>query len=104
MAKYFALVNDENIVEQVIVSEEEFVDGLAPEDGKQWIETFAAGEGGKRYASPGYIYDPIIEDFLSPKPYPSWSQDGNRWVPPSPKPEGDSWRWNEDEENWEEIL
>lgn len=37
-----------------------------------------------------------------PQPYPSWGWvDGEGWVPPTPMPDdGQSWRWDEGEQDW----
>lgn len=104
MAKhYFALVNSENVVEQVIVGPEEYPEENDPGVGKQWVETFMNGQGGKNYAGIGHIYDPAIQDFLSPKPFPSWVQNGNQWEAPVAKPEGD-WLWEESTGSWVEWV
>lgn len=81
MSQYFALVNSENLVEQVIEGDENFVSLHPAEAGKQWVETFINDQDGKNYAGVGYTYDPGMNDFIPPKPYPSWVQNGNTWEP-----------------------
>lgn len=100
MSKYFALVNSENIVEKVIVAEDEFVDALPDEAGKQWIQTFMSGENGKNYAGIGFSYIDEMNDFMSPKPYPSWVQNGHSWEAPVPMPSVGDWNWDENTVSW----
>ena len=96
---HFAKVKN-NIVEQVIVAEQEFIDTLPKEDGVSWIQTSYNTLQGKHYdpdtgkeddkpplrgnyANEGYIYDPTLDVFGPPKPYPSWNLDSNGvWQPP----------------------
>lgn len=44
------------------------------------------------------------EGWRSPKPYPSWSWDGEMWVAPIPRPLNGIWEWNEEFQEWEEII
>lgn len=58
----------------------------------------------KHYAGIGYTYDALNDVFIAPQPYPSWSLDQNfDWQPPTPRPEGDSWYWDEDSLTWIEA-
>ena len=102
MKHYFALVNSENIVEQVIVGDEDYPEQNDPGAGKQWVETFMNGQNGKNYAGIGYTYDSGLQDFLSPKPFPSWILNGNKWEAPVPMPEEGEYRWDEDSQSWVE--
>ena len=59
----------------------------------------------KQYAGIGYSYDAVKDQFVSPKPYPSWTIDANNdWQPPTPKPAEGMWRWNEAEQSWDEAT
>jgi hypothetical protein len=41
--------------------------------------------------------DAVADVFIIPQPYPSWSLDENfDWQPPTPRPEGFNWYWNEE--------
>lgn len=72
---HFALVNNQNIVEQVIVAEQDFIDSL-PRDQK-WIQTSYNTRNGvhlkggtplrKNFAGIGYIYDPEKDEFNPPR-------------------------------------
>ena len=96
---HFAKVKN-NIVEQVIVAEQEFIDTLPKEDGVSWLQTSFNTLQGKHYdpitkqeddkpplrgnyAGIGYVYDPTLDVFAPPQPYPSWKLDANGvWQPP----------------------
>ena len=96
---HFAKVKN-NIVEQVIVAEQEFIDALPKEDGVSWLQTSFNTLQGKHYdpetkkeddktplrgnyAGIGYVYDPTLDVFAPPQPYPSWTLDANGvWQPP----------------------
>lgn len=104
MARYFAQLNENNIVEQVIVADtktwvNQNMEGF-------WVETFINSRT-KEYAGIGYTYDPIQKDFYPPQPFPSWTLDADLvWQPPKPMPEikeGFSRVWNEQLLDWEYL-
>ena len=96
---HFAKVKN-NIVEQVIVAEQEYIDALSKEEGVSWIQTSYNTSQGKHYdpetgkeddkpplranfAGVGFIYDATLDVFAPPQPYPSWKLDANGvWQPP----------------------
>jgi hypothetical protein len=62
------------------------------------------------FAGPGYLYDPIRDAFIPPKPFESWvlNEDTCNWDSPVPRPEFDpenpvNYVWNEELVNWEEV-
>jgi len=59
----------------------------------------------KNYAGVGYIYDPVRDAFYSQQPYASWTLDESTcyWQPPTPRPEGMDWYWNEAIVEWTEY-
>lgn len=58
----------------------------------------------KQYAGLGYKYDAINDIFIAPQPFPSWSLDDNfDWQPPTPRPEGVFWTWDEDTLSWIQL-
>lgn len=65
--QYFAQVSDDNIVLEVHVVSQEFIDENPDRYQGLWVETFQNVEG-KTYAGIGYIYDPETNDFVSPPP------------------------------------
>jgi hypothetical protein len=84
---HFAKVED-GIVTQVIVAEQDFIDGLT--DADSWVQTSYNTRGGKHYdpetreedggtalrknyAGIGYTYDADRDAFIPPQPYPSWT-------------------------------
>jgi len=97
MPKYFAKINNK-IVETVIVvdSQKWCEDNL----GGTWVETFMDARERKQYAGPGSNYDQTSDKFYSAKPFPSWTLDNNLdWQPPKVKPD-DTYRWDEDTQEW----
>jgi len=95
---HFAKINDQNIVEQVIVAEQEFIDSGAVGDPTRWIQTSYNTRNGfhimggtplrKNYASVGFTYDPISDAFIPPKPEGTFVLETSTatWVRPKPYP------------------
>ena len=63
---YFAQVTN-NIVTDVRVVTQEFLDANPDRYTGTWVETFF-DKAGKQYAGIGYTYDPITNDFVPPPP------------------------------------
>ena len=92
------------------VDENELIDGLSPEI---WYGNFRNqtckrtsynNKIRKQYAGLGFTYDLINDVFIKPQPFASWTLDANfDWQPPTPRPYGDLWRWNEFTLTWVEI-
>ncbi len=111
---HFAELDETNIVKQVIVvhNNELLVDGVESEAkgiefcqslfGGNWVQTSYNGNFRKNYAGIGFIYDPILDAFYAPQPYPSWTLDENaRWQAPIPMPEdGKIYWWDETTLSW----
>ena len=66
MTQYFAQLDDNSVVTQVIVASQDFINGM---DGV-WIETAMDGSIRKNYAGIGYLYHPSIDAFSPPKCHP----------------------------------
>lgn len=115
---YWALVDTNNIVQQVIVADEEYIQThlLA---GESWLMTDSHTLENVHYgpdwqpdglppyrgnfASIGYTWDPTNQVFYAPQPYPSWILDTNTWCwgPPVPYPEdGKVYVWDEQTQSW----
>lgn len=104
---HFAKIEND-IVTQVIVAEQDFIDSQPGE----WIQTSYNTRGGqhpegrplrKNYAGIGYSYDREKDVFIPPKPFPSWilNDETCLWDARVPYPEdGERRYWNEDEQNW----
>ena len=103
---HFAKINIDNIVTEVIVAEQDFIDsglvGLASE----WVQTSYNGSFRGKYASNGDTWDKVNEVFISPKPFTSWNLDASfEWQPPTAYPDDDKfYEWNEDTTAWVEIV
>ena len=100
MATYFAQIEN-NIVTQVIVADQAFVDSL----GGQWVETFMDGSRRFHYAGIGFTYDSAKDAFIAPQPFPSWTlDDACTWQAPTPMPnDGEIYTWNETNQAWEKL-
>ena len=108
---HFAKIDENNIVTQVLVVdnsvEHRGADFLANDLGLggTWIQTSYNNNFRKQYAGVGFTYDSSNDVFIAPQPYPSWSLDENfDWQPPTPRPEGIGWYWNEEELTWKEVV
>ena len=109
---HYAWLDENNIVVNVTVGvdETELIDGLDTETfysqatGYNIKRTSYNGKIRKQYCGTGFFYDPVADVFIAPQPYPSWSLDENfDWQPPTPKPNGDLWYWDEINLEWVEI-
>lgn len=110
MAHYAFLDAFSNVTEVITgIDETETIEGLTPEQwygnfrGQTCIRTSYNGNIRKHYAGIGYTYDPDLDAFIPPQPYPSWTLDENcNWQPPTPRPEGETfYTWNETTQEWE---
>lgn len=117
---YYAKIDENNLVTQVIVADQGFINSGALGDPKLWIETDPNTHGGvhygtdgkpdggtalrKNYAGIGYTYDPARDAFIPPKPpFTSWrlNEDTCNWEPPVPMPQdGQRYRWDEATTSW----
>lgn len=108
---HFAELDESNVVKQVIVvhNNELLVDGVESETkgiefcqslfGGNWVQTSYNGTIRKNYAGIGFIYDPVLDAFYAPQPYPSWTLDENaRWQAPTSMPEDKKIYW------WDEAT
>lgn len=114
---HFAQVDENNIVTQVIVAEQDFINSGAVGDPSSWIQTSYntyAGQhknGGtplrKNYAGIGYSYDAGRDAFIPPKPFNSWTLNETTclWEAPTPYPtDGKIYNWNENTLSWDEVV
>lgn len=89
---------DENGIEQealgIAVCEQIFGDGV-------FIQTSYNNTFRKHFACVNGSYDPQLDVFIAPQPYPSWTLDENKdWQPPVPKPDGQYYEWDETTVSW----
>jgi hypothetical protein len=116
---YFAQLNDENIVTQVIsVSNEDLLDnGIESEAkgiafcqsllGGNWKQTSYNNRIRKNYAGIGYTYDSQRDAFIPPKPFASWvlNEDTCLWNAPTPMPTDNKYyQWDENTLTWVEFI
>jgi hypothetical protein len=113
---YFAKVNDDNIVEQVVIAES--AEWCEANIGGTWLQTSYNTLGGvhnaggtplrKNYAGIGYTYDAQRDAFIPPKSYNSWilNEDTCLWEAPTPKPTTTnvSYEWDEPTLSWVELT
>jgi hypothetical protein len=122
---HYALINNNNIVEQVITGVDENViqtdlDGTVVGGSSEAWENFYSSlpwfaglyckrtsynnNMRKQFAGIGFTYDAVNDVFLKPQPYASWSLDNNfDWQPPTPKPVDGFWMWFEPNQQWVEV-
>ena len=103
---HFAKLNN-NVVTEVIVAEQDFINSGAVGDSFLWIQTSYNGNFRKNYAGVGHTYDKTKDAFIAPKPYPSWTlvEDTCQWEAPVSYPtDGQSYSWDEDTTAWAAIV
>lgn len=114
---YFAQLDNNNTVVQVISVSNNDAPDPAPEHSEplgqafiaslgipgRWVQTSYHANFRYHYAGPGYTYDEARDAFIPPQPYPSWTlnEDTCLWQPPVPYPgDGDVYVWDEDGQMW----
>ena len=103
---HFAKLNN-NVVTEVIVAEQDFINSGTVGDSFLWVQTSYSGSFRKNYASVGDTYDKVRDAFIAPKPYPSWTlvEDTCQWAPATAMPsDGKGYEWDEDTTAWVEIV
>jgi hypothetical protein len=116
---HFAELDESSIVKQVIIvdnselldennieQEQKGIDFCVNLLGGTWVQTSYNGTIRKNYAGIGYLYDPIRNAFIAPKPYPSWilNETTCQWESPIPYPIDEKvYYWDEATTNWIEV-
>lgn len=102
---HFAKIDKDNIVTQILVAEQDFINSGKVGDSFLWIQTSYNNNFRKQYASIGYTYDKVNDVFIKPQPYPSWALDDSfDWQAPKSMPDdGKNYTWNEDTKSWDEF-
>jgi len=109
---HYAWIDENNLVVKVTVGvdETELINGLDPETFYTEATRYNIKRTSynnnirKQYAGIGYSYNPVADVFIAPQPFPSWSLDENYdWQPPTPRPEGMGWYWDEATLGWVEA-
>jgi hypothetical protein len=118
---HFARINENNIVDEIIVIGNEDCQNLDfPESelvGQEfitsiglsgnWKQTSYNGNFRKKYAGVGDTFDENRDAFITSKPFTSWilNEETCVWEAPIERPsDGKFYRWNEDEQSWEEVI
>ena len=104
---HFAKINSSNIVTEVIVAEQDFINSGAVGDSFLWVQTSYNSNFRKNYAGVSYTYDKAKDAFIAPKPYASWTlvEDTCQWTAPVTYPDdGKHYSWDEDTTSWKEIT
>lgn len=110
---HFAKINNQNIVQQVIVADQEFIDSGVVGNPDEWLQTSYNTHGGKHsdggtplrknYAGIGYTYDRERDAFIPPQPFESWVLNENTclWEAPVPYPQDEEvYKWDEEKVSW----
>ena len=119
---HYAFLNENNVVTEVIVGKDE------GEDGIDWEVQYAAIRGQvckrtsyntqgnvhltdgtpfrKNYAGIGYTYREDLDAFVPPQPFASWvlNETTGIWDANVSMPEEGLWTWNEDQQQWTEVV
>jgi hypothetical protein len=104
---HFAKIDSNNIVTQVIVTEQDFINSGAVGDSFLWVQTSYNNNFRKNFAGVGGTYDKTRDAFIAPKPYPSWIlvEDTCQWTAPvAYLDDGKVYGWNEATTNWVEVT
>ena len=104
---HFAKINSSNVVTDVIVSEQDFINSGAVGDSFLWVQTSYNNNFRKNFAEIGGTYDKTREAFIAPKPYASWTlvEDTCQWKAPTAHPaDGKEYEWDEATTAWKETT
>ena len=99
---HFAKINNSNIVTELIVSEQDFINSGKVGDSFLWVQTSYNNSFRKNFAKIGDTWDLTRNAFIPPKPYPSWTLNEItcQWEAPSAAPTK-AHSWNETDKKWE---
>ena len=120
---HYAKIDDNNMVVEVIVAEQDFIDSGIVGDPSKWIQTSYNTRGGvhyapnsddpdggialrKNYAGIGFYYNSSLDAFIRPKPFPSWHyvESTGDWDSPVPWPDdGNPYIWDEENGKWAQV-
>ena len=116
---HFAQTENNIVTKVIVVSNQDILDDNGQESeqkgidfcsnllGGTWIQTSYNGKIRKNYAGIGYKYDPILDAFISPQPFASWTLDEStaQWKAPILYPtDGKMYVWDEATQNWLEQV
>lgn len=122
MASYYAQIDENNIVLQVLAVADVGVYNADGSDNEEagiaflkrhypnsfdWKHTRFDGSNRKNFAGKGFIYDGARDAFIPPKDFASWvlNEETCQYNPPIPKPnDGKGYYWDEATVSWAEIT
>lgn len=114
----FAQLDESYIVTEVVVVNNETIDNLPFPESEPvgvafcqslfglttiWKQTSYNANFRKNYAGIGFTYDPVLDAFIAPQPYPSWLLNTAtcHWEAPVPYPtDGGYYVWDEATLSW----
>ena len=102
---HFAKLDSSNIVTDVIVAEQDFINSGAVGDEFLWVQTSYNNNFRKNFAGIGDTYDKTRDAFIGVKPFASWVLDEAtcQWKAPTDCPGNLSdYYWDEDTTAWKE--
>lgn len=114
---HFAQMNGNTVAQVIVVNNETLEHAPFPESeavgiafcqslfgaDTEWRQTSYNATFRKNYAGIGFTYDEVLDAFIPPQPYPSWTLDEDKaqWEPPVPYPsDGKEYTWDEDTQSW----
>jgi hypothetical protein len=103
---HFAKIEN-NIVTEVIVAEQDFINSGLVGDSFLWVQTSYNGNFRKNFAATGFTYDKTRDAFIPPKQYESWTLNETtcQWEAPVAYPDdGNMYTWNETDKAWDEVT
>ena len=104
---HFAKIDNNNIVTEVIVAEQDFINSGLVGDSFLWVQTSYNKNFRKNFAGVGSSYDSTRDAFIPVKPYASWTLNDTTclWECPVALPDdGKKYEWNETNQQWDEIT
>jgi len=104
---HFAEIDNNNIVINVVVAEQDFINTGLLGDSFKFIQTSYNGNFRGKYANIGDTWDKINEVFIATQPHSSWSlnEDTCQWEAPVAYPDdGKSYDWDEETQSWDEVT
>lgn len=109
---HFAELNEDNVVLRVLVTDNNDPNGdegyqwLVDNLGGTWVKTSYNATIRKHYAGVGYTYEAVLDAFIPPKPFASWTlnEETAVWEAPTSVPEdGHVYTWDESSLSWIEV-
>ena len=99
---HFAKINKSNIVTEVIVAEQDFINSGVVGDSFLWVQASYNSNFRKNFPKIGDTWDLTKNAFIPLKPYTSWTLNETtcQWEAPSAAPAA-HYIWNETDQKWE---